>query len=333
MLHGMGGAPSSSDPPITTRASSSRAPSWATTLWKAGERARWSAGLAVEGGQLPHRARWSAGGVEMVPDERGNQRSSAVIRGHQRGVEMVPDERGNQRSSAVIRGHQRSSEVIRGHHQRSSSAVISGLVGASRRHLALRRRPREIKGDQGSSRELKGAQGRWHLALRRRPPSRTGGPPSGTSGARAPAPSRRSHAAPVGRGERASSRALACRAERELALTCEIKGDTGRSREIKGDRTCAALAEPVSSSTSRSTVMRRTRSASSAALAWRWRACRSSTRALSHASCSEIRRSRSASIASIAHLMREAIACTQRHSHEECTHCKAEAPTGVKALV
>ena len=240
---------------------------------------------------------------------------------------------GHQRSSAVISGHQRSSEVIiRGHHQRSSAGSLGRRDGTWLCD-ADQGRSREIKGAQGSSRELKGAQGRWHLALRRRPPSRTGGPPSGTSGARAPAPSRRSHAAPVGRGERASSRALACRAERELALTCEIKGDTGRYREIKGDRTCAALAEPVSSSTSRSTVMRRTRSASSAALAWRWRACRSSTRALSHASCSEIRRSRSASIASIAHLMREAIACTQRHSHEECTHCKAEAPTGVKALV
>ena len=95
----------------------------------------------------------------MVPDERGNQRSSAVISGHQRSSEVII--RG-------IRGHQRSSEVIRGH-QRSSSEVIRGLVGASRRHLALRRRPREIKGDQGRSRELKGAQGRWHLALRRRP--------------------------------------------------------------------------------------------------------------------------------------------------------------------
>jgi hypothetical protein len=265
---------------------------------------------------------------------RGHQRSSAVISGHQRSSSEASEViRGHQRSSEVIRGHQRSSEVIRGH-QRSSSEVI--ISGHQRARWGVETAPgfaTPTKGDQGRSRELKGAQGRWHLALRRRPPSRTGGPPSGTSGARAPAPSRRSHAAPVGRGERASSRALACRAERELALTCEIKGDQGRSREIKGDRTCAALAEPVSSSTSRSTVMRRTRSASSAALAWRWRACRSSTRALSHASCSEIRRYRSASIASIAHLMREAIACTQRHSHEECTHCKAEAPTGVKALV
>ena len=50
-----------------------------------------------------------------LPSEGCNQRSSEVIRGHQRSSEVIR-EMPPEREGDAIRGHQRSTEVIRGHH-------------------------------------------------------------------------------------------------------------------------------------------------------------------------------------------------------------------------
>jgi hypothetical protein len=72
----------------------------------------------------------SSGPEEAV---RGHQRSSEVIRGHQRihssGLEeegAIEGIRGNERPLEVIRGHQRSSEAIRGEYPTVPLEVIRG---------------------------------------------------------------------------------------------------------------------------------------------------------------------------------------------------------------
>ena len=166
----------------------------------------------------------------------------------------------------------------------ASTCMLGRAASQSRRRVRahLSRRASELRGHQRSSEVIRGHQRSSEVSRGQQ------------------------RSAEVSRGHQRSSEVI--RGHQWSSVV--ISGHQRSSGEFA--LTWAALAVQVSSSTSRNTVMRRTRSASSAALAWRWRACRSSTRALSHASCSETRRSRSASIASIAHLMREAIACTQR---------------------
>jgi hypothetical protein len=55
----------------------------------------------------------------VYPDEGGHQRSSEVIRGHQRECTLMRE---------VIRGHQRSSEVIRGHQRECTLGLVASFA-------------------------------------------------------------------------------------------------------------------------------------------------------------------------------------------------------------
>ena len=134
--------------------------------------------------------RSSCGAGVINGDERSpTQRSSEVIRGHQRPSEVIEFIRGHQGPSEAIRGHQRSSEAIRGHqgpseairgHQRPSevirghqrpSEVIRGHQRPSEVIRGHQRSSEAISGHQRSSEVIRGHQrsspaGRAHVTAR-----------------------------------------------------------------------------------------------------------------------------------------------------------------------